>query len=75
MGAANEIRERMEVVDVHGVHVGYVEAVEAGAIRLMRDNPDPAAPHRRIPFGWVEGVGQTVRLDRALDPVTRDPTG
>jgi hypothetical protein len=57
----SEIRERMEVVDSVGNHV---EAVEADAIRLMRDDPDPDAPHRRVPLVWVEHVGQTVRLDR-----------
>ncbi|HEY1187389.1 MAG TPA: DUF2171 domain-containing protein [Gemmata sp.] len=64
MRNTDEIRERMEVVDSTGHHVGFVEAVEADAIRLMRDDPDPDAPHRRFPLAWVEHVGQTVRLTR-----------
>jgi hypothetical protein len=70
MSALNDIRERMEVVDVSGLHVGFVEAVEAEAIRLVRADPDPAAEHHRIPIGWVAGVGQTVRLSRGLKAVS-----
>ena len=69
MQNTDDIRERMEVVDSAGNHVGFVEAVEADAIRLMRDDPDPNAPHRRFPLAWVEHVGQTVRLTRSRDEV------
>lgn len=72
MQNTNEIRERMEVVDAGGYHVGFVEAVEGDTIRLMRADPDPNAPHRRFPVAWVEHVGQTVRLDRDRDQVVRD---
>lgn len=46
----SEIRERMEVVDSDGIHVGFVEAVEADAIRLMRDDPRAGAskPGRKV---------------------------
>jgi hypothetical protein len=72
MTDTHEIHERMEVVDSGGRHVGFVETVEGNSIRLMRDDPDPDAPHHRVPIAWVEGVGQTVRLDRDRDQVMRD---
>ena len=71
MTGRNEVRERMEVVDSGGKHVGFVEAVEAGEIRLMRDAPEKDAPHHVVPLAWVEHVGQTVRLDRDCDEVRR----
>jgi hypothetical protein len=72
MQNTDAIRERMEVVDVSGYHVGFVEAVEADTIRLMRDDPNPDATHRRFPLAWVEHVGQTVRLDRDRDQVVHN---
>lgn len=70
-----EIRERMEVVDSAGNHVGFIEAVETDTIRLMRDDPNPDAPHRRFPLAWVEHVGQTVRLDQKRGQVMRSAGG
>jgi hypothetical protein len=70
MGSLNDIRVKMEVVDVSGLHVGFVEEVEGETIRLLRNDPDPAAEHHRVPLGWVEGVGQTVRLSRSVKDVT-----
>ncbi len=64
MPNTDAIRERMEVVDADGNHVGFVETVEEDAVRLIRDDPDPDTPHRRFPLAWVEHIGQTVRLDR-----------
>lgn len=71
MTGAHEIHERMEVVDSGGYHVGFVEAVGTGEIRLMRDAPGKDAPHHVVPLAWVEHVGQTVRLDRDYDEVRR----
>jgi hypothetical protein len=67
----NDIREKMEAVGSCGRHVGFVEAVEGDAIRLMRDTPDPAAPHHAVPLAWVAHVGQTVVLDRDAAEVRR----
>lgn len=71
MSDGQEILPRMEVVDAENVHVGYVEAVDGDSIRLMRDDPNPAAPHHRVPVAWVVHVGQTVKLARSRDEVVR----
>jgi len=71
MSEKQEILPRMEVVDPDNVHVGFVEAVEGDSIRLMRDDPDPAAPHHRVPLAWVGHVGQTVKLTRSRDETVR----
>ena len=64
MSDGPEIREHMEVVGSDGRHVGTVDRLERGRIRLTRDDdPGGAGEHRDIPLGLVASTeGGQVRL-------------
>jgi len=59
-----EIRQRMEVVGSDGQHVGTVDRLERGRIKLTReDDPGRAGEHRSVPLGLVAVCeGNQVRL-------------
>ena len=56
------IKEHMEVIGADGVHVGTVDRVEGGRIKLTKaDSVD--GKHHYLPAGLVAAVeGDTVRL-------------
>jgi hypothetical protein len=62
----DEIKENMEIIGADGVHVGTVDRVEGGRIKLKkRDSGDEMhkGHHHYIEIGFVAGVeGQKVRL-------------
>jgi len=62
----SRIRERMEVIGADGVHVGTVDKVENGRIKLTRADSGQgrhAGHHHFIALGLVAGVeGTRVRL-------------
>ena len=64
MSDGPEIREHMAVVGSDGQHVGTVDRLERGHIRLTRnDDPGGAGEHRSIPLGVVAAAeGGQVRL-------------
>ena len=64
MSDGPEIREHMEVVGSDGQHVGTVDRLERGRIRLTRnDDPGGAGEHRAVPLGLVASTeGGQVRL-------------
>jgi hypothetical protein len=66
-----DIREKMEVVGADGAHVGTVDRVEYGRIKLARkDSPDGA--HHFIPTGMVESVeGGKVMLTQTAEKTRR----
>ena len=55
---ASEIREHAEVVGADGVHVGTVDGIEAGRIKLTRSENDPGHQdhHHFISLSNVEGI-------------------
>ena len=62
---ASRIKEHMEVLGLDGAHVGVVDAVEGGRLKLTRDDPAAAGVHHFIGFDQVVSVeGSTVRLAR-----------
>lgn len=67
----NRVKEHMEVIGADGVHVGTVDRVENGRIKLTRaDSGDGAhkGHHHYIELGFVAGVeGQKVRLSANSD--------
>ena len=67
----NRVKEHMEVIGADGVHVGTVDRVEDGRIKLTRaDSGDGAhkGHHHYIELGFVAGVeGQKVRLSANSD--------
>lgn len=72
MRDASAIREHMEVIGADGVHVGTVDAVEGGRIKLTKKDSGAqiegaegahAGHHHFIPIGLVADIeGDKVRL-------------
>lgn len=65
MTDASQISEHMEVTGSDGQHVGTVDCVENGEIRLTKSDPEADGQHHTIPLDWVVSVGQNeVRLNK-----------
>lgn len=66
-----EIKEHMEVIGADGVHVGTVDRVEGGRIKLTKADSGEGAHkghHHFIDKGLVAGVeGDKVRLSANAD--------
>ncbi|WP_181701501.1 DUF2171 domain-containing protein [Chthonobacter albigriseus] len=66
MADASNIREHMEVIGADGVHVGTVDRVEDGRIKLTKDDSGQGrhrGHHHFIPLSLVADVeGEKVRL-------------
>ena len=73
--AASQIAEHMEVIGADGVHVGTVDHVEGGRIKLTKKDSGPGIAggsheghHHYISLGLVAGVeGDKVRLSANAD--------
>jgi hypothetical protein len=86
MSSLENIREHMEVIGADGVHLGTVDRVEGGRIKLVRADSGVAHQehHHFVPGGLVAEVeGEQVRLSARADVVaalfeeeeTGDPIG
>jgi hypothetical protein len=64
MSDGPEIREHMVVVGSDGQHVGTVDRLERGHIKLTKeDDPGGAGEHRAVPLGLIASTeGDLVRL-------------
>ena len=70
MTSIEQIREHMEVIGADGVHLGTVDRVDGGRIKLTRADSGVAHGdhHHFIPAGLVAGVeGDKVRLSANAD--------
>jgi hypothetical protein len=71
MADASAIKEHMEVIGADGVHVGTVDHVEEGRIKLTKGDSGEGAHeghHHFIPLGLVADVeGDQVRLSANAD--------
>lgn len=71
MSATSAIRENMEVIGADGVHIGTVEAVENGRIKLTKKDSGEGrnrGHNRYIPAALVaETEGNKVRLSANAD--------
>lgn len=71
MADASAIKEHMEVIGADGVHVGTVDHVEEGRIKLTKADSGEGAHeghHHFIPLGLVADVeGDKVRLSANAD--------
>jgi len=67
----DQIREHMEVIGADGVHVGTVDKVEGGRIKLTKKDSGQGSHeghHHYISTGLVAGVeGDKVRLSANAD--------
>jgi hypothetical protein len=64
------IREHMEVVGSDGVHVGVVDRVEGGRIKLTRSDPLAEGTHHFVAPEDVERVDTQVHLKQSSGEVT-----
>ena len=70
---ATQIKEHAEVIGADGVHVGTVDHVDNGEIKLTKKDADAGGLHHYIPVDFVHAIdGNTVRLDRPADEVKRE---
>ncbi|HYI41116.1 MAG TPA: DUF2171 domain-containing protein [Allosphingosinicella sp.] len=71
MTGADAIKEHMEVIGADGVHLGTVDRVEAGRIKLVKADSGAGAHeghHHYVPLGLVATVeGDRVRLSANAD--------
>jgi hypothetical protein len=78
MSDLSQIREHMEVVGADGAHIGTVDKVEGGRIKLTKQDAEPMVEgsqggghqghHHFIPGGLVAAVeGDKVRLSANAD--------
>ncbi|GBU15924.1 MULTISPECIES: DUF2171 domain-containing protein [Methylobacterium] len=69
----SQIKEHAEVVGSDGAHVGTVDHVDAGQIKLTKTDKDAGGLHHYIPVDFVQAVeGGQVRLDRSAEEAKRE---
>lgn len=56
------IREHMEIVGSDGAHVGTVDHVEDGALKLTKSDVDAGGRHHRLSMSLVASVNEKVHL-------------
>ena len=77
----DKIKENMEVIGADGVHVGIVDHIEAGRIKLKKTDAygQHAGHHHYIEMGFVAGVEvDKVRLSANADiavTLEEEPSG
>ena len=70
---ANQIHEHATVVGSDGAHVGTVDHVNNGEIKLTKSDAEAGGLHHYIPLDFVHSVdGDQVRLSKAADEVKRE---
>ncbi len=69
MANLEQVREHMEIIGADGVHIGTVDRVENGRIKMTKaDSGSHGDHHHYISGGLVAGVeGNQVRLSAAGD--------
>ena len=69
----SQIKEHASVVGSDGAHVGTVDNVDAGEIKLTKSDAEAGGLHHYIPVDFVQSIdGDTVHLDRPADEVKRE---
>ena len=68
-----QIKEHAEVVGSDGAHVGTVDHVDNGEIKLTKKDPAAGGLHHYIPVDFVHEVTDAkVTLSKPADEVTRE---
>jgi hypothetical protein len=68
-----QIREHAEVVGSDGTHVGTVDHVDKGEIKLTKSDAASGGLHHFIPLDFVQSVTDgIVHLDRPAEEVKRE---
>lgn len=69
---ASQIREHMEVKGSDGKHVGTVDHMENGRIKLAKSDPASGGQHRYLDLSLVDQVkGGAVCLNKSADEARR----
>ncbi|MGZ8395194.1 MAG: DUF2171 domain-containing protein [Rhodoplanes sp.] len=66
-----QIREHMEVVGADEEHVGTVDGVDGGQIKLTKSDPVTGGENF-IPLAWVDTVDEKVRLSMDAEEAIAD---
>ena len=61
----------MAVVDRDGTHVGTVDKVEGGHLKIIRADQRPHNAHQYVTPSWIVAVDDRVRLNVDLDEAKR----
>ena len=61
----HKIREHMEVCGSDGAHVGTVDHLDGGRIKLTKNDPKAGGQHHLIPVDWVDTIDDKVRLKKS----------
>lgn len=68
-----QIQEHAEVIGSDGKHVGTVDHIDKGEIKLTKKDASAGGLHHFIPVDFVQSIdGGKVRLDRPADEVMRE---
>ena len=61
----------MSVVDCDGTHLGVVQKVEGGHLKILRADQAPRNRHQYVPPDWVVAVDDRVKINRTIDEAKR----
>jgi hypothetical protein len=61
----------MSVVDWDGTHVGTVEKVEGGHLKILRPDERHRNQHQCVTPNWIVAVDDRVRLNLTIDEARR----
>jgi hypothetical protein len=68
-----QIQEHAEVVGSDGAHVGTVDHVDKGEIKLTKTDAEAGGLHHYIPVDFVRAIEDgKVHLDRSAEEVKRE---
>lgn len=68
-----QIKEQTSVVGSDGEHVGAVDHVNNGEIKLTKKDPSAGGLHHFIPVDFVQAIeGDTIKLDRPAEEIKRE---
>ena len=68
------IQEHMEIVGSDNGHVGIVDHVTDGIIKLTKNDPQAAGQHHYIPQSWVETIDERIQLSISAEQAMIDWT-
>ncbi|WJR79272.1 DUF2171 domain-containing protein [Bradyrhizobium sp. NP1] len=61
----------MAVVDSDGTHIGTVNKVEGGHLKIVRPDQRPRNQHEYVTPDWIAAVDDRVRLNVTIDEAKR----
>ncbi len=69
---ASHVKEHMEVKGADGRHLGVVDRVEGGRIKLTKSDPASGGTHHYVDLGFVDSIeGDAVNLSKSAEEIRR----